>query len=89
MVNFSSETNTIVPVSFSSAQTIDTNFVMNFRTATGTNGSVGPTYTVEYKNLFTDFNWTPLTSVQGDGTPQSASNVTASASQQFFRLNVH
>jgi hypothetical protein len=62
---------------------------MNFRTATGTNGSVGPTYTVEYKNLFTDLNWTPLASVQGDGTTQSASNATTSASQQFFRLNAH
>jgi hypothetical protein len=89
MVNFSDETNTIVPVVFTSAQTIDTNFVMSFPTATGVNGSAGPTYAVEYKNLFTDPSWTTLTSVQGDGTTQSASNATASASQQFFRLNVH
>jgi hypothetical protein len=89
LVNFSNETNTIVPVTFSSAQTIDTNFVMSFRTATGVNGSAGPTYAVEYKNLFTDPSWTTLTSVQGDGTTQSASNATASASQQFFRLNAH
>ncbi len=89
MVNFSNQTNTIVPVTYSSIQTIDTNFVMSFHTATGINGSGGPTYSVEYKNLFTDPSWTTLTSVQGDGTTQSASNATASASQQFFRLNVH
>ena len=88
MVNFGFVTNTIVPVRFSSSQPIDTNLVMTFPTATGTNGSAGPLYTVEYKNLFTDSTWTSLTSVQGDGTVQSVSNATSSASQRFFRLNV-
>ena len=88
MVNFGFTTNTIVPVRFNSSQLLGPNLVMTFPTATGTNGSAGPLYTVEYKNLFTDSTWTSLTSVQGDGTIQSVSNATSSASQQFFRLNV-
>jgi hypothetical protein len=45
--NFSDQANSIVPVRFDSAHFAGTNFVMTFRTATGANGSAGPTYTIE------------------------------------------
>jgi len=86
--NFNDQSNSIVPVKFSTAQKVNTNFVMTFRTATGVNASAGPTYTVEYKNLLTNSSWTPLTRVPGDGTTKSVSNAIASANQRFFRLNV-
>ncbi|HTL55986.1 MAG TPA: hypothetical protein VL361_09925 [Candidatus Limnocylindrales bacterium] len=86
--NFSDQTNSIVPISFDSSHLAFTNFVMSFRTATGLNGSPGPTYTIEYKNVLTDANWTALTSVPGDGGTHSVSNATASAAQRFFRLKV-
>jgi hypothetical protein len=86
--NFSDQTNSIVPVRFDSSHLAGTNFVMTFRTATGVNGTAGPTYTVEYKNVLTNVSWTPLTAVPGDGTTHSVSNATSSAAQRLFRLNV-
>ena len=86
--NFSGQSNSIVPVKFSSAAAIGTNFVMTFRTATGVNLSPGTNYTVEYRNVLTNTGWTTLTSVGGDGTTKSVSNALNSASQRFFRLNV-
>jgi hypothetical protein len=87
-MNFSGQTNSIVPVRFDSSTLAGTNFVMTFRTATGVNGAGGPTYTIEYKHSLTDVSWTPLTTVPGDGATHSVSNATASAAQQLFRLNV-
>jgi hypothetical protein len=84
--NFNNQSNTIVPVKFVSEAKVDTNFVMTFRTATGVNGSAGPNYTVEYKNLLSDSSWTPLSAVSGDGTTKSVSNSIASSPQRFFRL---
>ena len=86
--NFSDQANSIVPVRFDYFHLAGTNFVMSFRTATGVNGSPGPTYTIEYKNALPDANWTTLTSVPGDGWTHSVSNATASAAQRFFRLKV-
>ncbi len=86
--NFNGQSNSIVPVKFSSAAAVGTNFVMTFKTATGVNGAAGPSYTVEYKDLLTATSWTPLTSVGGDGTAKSVSNALSSATQRFFRLNV-
>lgn len=86
--NFSSQANSIVPVRFDTSHLAGTNFVTTFRTATGVNGTAGPTYTIEYKNFLTDVSWTPLTSAPGDGKAHSVSNATASAAQRFFRLNV-
>jgi hypothetical protein len=85
--NFNGQANSIVPVRFDSSHLAGTNFVMTFRTATGVNGAVGPTYTVEYKNSLTDASWTPLTPVPGDGAPHSVSNAASSAAQRIFRLN--
>jgi hypothetical protein len=86
--NFNGQANSFVPVRFNPPHLAGTNFVMTFRTATGVNGAAGPTYTVEYKNFLTDANWTPLTTVPGDGATHSVSNATASSSQRLFRLNV-
>lgn len=86
--NFSGQANSIVPVRFESAGLAGTNFVMSFRTATGVNGSTGPNYTIEYKNVLPDANWTALTIVPGDGRTHSVSNATALAAQGFFRLTV-
>ncbi len=84
--NFSGQSNSIVPLKFSSALTINTNFVMTFRTATGVNGSAGPNYAIDYKDLPSAPNWTPLVTVPGNGTTKSVSNALSSASQRFFRL---
>lgn len=86
--NFSGQANSLVPVRIDSSRLAGTNFVLTFRTATGVNGTVGPTYTIEYKNFLTDLSWTPLTSAPGDGSTHSVSNAISSAAQRFFRLNV-
>jgi hypothetical protein len=85
--NFSDQSNSIVPVKFSSALVLNTNFVMSFRTATGVNGSTGPNYHVEYKDSLTSTNWSSLATVPGNGTTKSVSNALSSASQRFFRLH--
>jgi hypothetical protein len=86
--NFSGQANSIVPVRFDSPKLAGSNFVITFRTATGVNSTAGPTYTIEYKDSLTNVNWTPLTTVPGDGATHSVSNATASAAQRLFRLNV-
>jgi hypothetical protein len=87
-VNFNGDANTIVPVKFSSSSTSDTNFVATFRTATGINGTAGPTYNVEFKDNFADPSWNPFTSVGGDGTTKSVTNSLTSPPQRFFHLRV-
>jgi hypothetical protein len=87
-VNFNGDANTIVPVKFSSSGTSGTNFIATFRTATGINGTAGPTYNVEYKTDFAAPSWTPLTSVGGDGTSKSVTNSLTSPPQGFFHLRV-
>ena len=84
--NFNSQSNSIVPVQFLSAKAIGTNFVMSFRTATGVNGSAGPTYAVESKTSLTDPLWAGVTSVAGNGTIKFVTNRTTSASSKVFRL---
>jgi hypothetical protein len=84
--NFNSQSNSIVPVKFSSAKVIKTNFVMTFRTATGINGTPGTNYTVDFKNFLTDPSWTPLSTVIGDGSLKSVSNAISSAQQRLYRL---
>jgi hypothetical protein len=85
--NFSDQSNTIVPVKFSSSKVIGTNFVMTFRTATGVNGGAGTNYHVDFKNLLTDPTWTPLATVTGNGTSKSVSNAISSAPQRVYRLH--
>jgi hypothetical protein len=86
-INFDDETNSIVPVEFSSSTAIGADFVMTFPTATGVNGSAGPVYSVQYNTNVTGTGWSPLTSVTGDGTTKSVSNALSTASIRFFRLS--
>jgi len=86
--NFNDQANSIVPVRFEPSRLAGTNFVMTFRTATGVNGTAGPTYTIEYKNSLSDVSWTTLTNAPGDGKTHSVSNATASAAHRTFRLKV-
>jgi len=85
--NFNDQSNTIVPVKFSSSKVIGTNFVMTFRTATGVNGGTGTNYIVDFKNQLTDSTWTPLVTNIGNGTTKSASNAISSAPQRVYRLH--
>ena len=86
--NLEDQSNSIVPVRFTSSQVLDTNFVLSFRTATGVNRSAGPNYAVEFKTNLTDASWNHLTTVAGDGATKSVSNALSSASHRVFRLNV-
>jgi serralysin len=84
--NFNGQSNSIVPVKFSSAKVVGTNFVVTFPTATGINGAAGTNYTVDFKNLLTDPAWTPVATVAGDGTTKSVTNVISGAPQRVYRL---
>ena len=86
--NFNGDANTIVPVKFLSATSSGTNFLMDFRTATGVNGSAGPLYTVQYTTGLSISNWTTLGTFNGDGTPKTASDSLKSAPQKCYRLSV-
>ncbi|MGZ5568963.1 MAG: hypothetical protein ACXWKG_18285, partial [Limisphaerales bacterium] len=85
--NFSSQSNTIVPVKFSSGNVVGTNFVMTFPTAKGVNGSAGTNYNVDFKNSLSDATWIPLTTVIGDGTSKSVTNAISTALQRSYRLH--
>lgn len=86
-INFSNQTNSIVPVAFSSVAAIDGDFVMTFPTATGVNGALGPNYTVQFLTDLSGLGWAPFASVPGDGTSKSVSNALSSAATRFFRLS--
>src|SRR5262245_33564776 len=86
--NFSDQSNSIVPVKFLSTTRNGTNFIMTFRTATGPNGSAGPNYAVEFKDKFTNANWSNFANVAGNGTTKSVTNTLAASPQRFFRLRV-
>jgi hypothetical protein len=86
--NFNDQANTIIPLRFLSSSKSGTNFVMTFRTATGTNGSTGPNYGVEFKSLLSDPNWSNLANVAGDGATKSVTNVLATAPHRLFRIRV-
>ncbi len=85
--NFNSQSNTIVPVKFSSDNVVGTNFVMTFPTAKGVNGSSGTNYNVDFKNSLSDATWTLLTTVIGDGTSKSVTNAISTALQRSYRLH--
>jgi hypothetical protein len=69
------------PVIF--APVLDSNrFLFSFATVTGL------TYVVEYKNQFTNRNWTPLQTNTGDGGTTTVTNVLSANPQRFFRLRV-
>ena len=48
----------------------------------------GVIYTVEFKNSLTDPLWQTLTTVTGDGSVMTITNLTALPAQRFYRLSV-
>jgi hypothetical protein len=86
--NFNSQSNSIVPVKFSTAKAAGTNFVMTFQTATGTNNTPGANYTVEYKDFLSDASWNTLISLIGDGSLRSVTN-SLSSSHRVYRIRAH
>jgi hypothetical protein len=87
--NFNGQSNTIVPVRFSTAKANGTNFVMTFMTATGTNSTPGANYTVEFKDLLFDPTWSAVTNLVGDGTTKSVTNAIGSSPQRVYRIRAH
>lgn len=87
--NLSNQSNSIVPVKFSSGKATGTNFVATFATATGTNKTPGANYSVEFNNLLSDSNWQALTTIVGDGTTKSVTNSMTGSPQRFYRINAH
>jgi len=87
LLNFSGQSNSIVPLRFSSIVNAGTNVLLTFPTATGPNRTIGPTYEVLTNSTLNSANWASLTNVVGDGTVQTPA-IPASAPQLFFRLRV-
>jgi hypothetical protein len=84
--NYNGQSNTIVPVKFLSANVVNPNFVMSFRTATGVNGGTGPNYAVEALSAITSTNWVAISNVTGNGTTRTVGIPFSPFSNKFFRL---
>jgi uncharacterized repeat protein (TIGR01451 family) len=50
---------------------------------------VGPTYTLEYKNSFSDAQWTTAGSAPGTGSTVSITDPTATATTRFYRVRAN
>lgn len=87
--NYSSQSNTIVPVKILNSGLSGTNLVFSFVTARGTNFTTGPTYSVQYKESLSSTNWTTLTNFAGS-TNILTRTVTneISSSERYFQLKV-
>jgi uncharacterized repeat protein (TIGR01451 family) len=59
------------------------NVTISFTTITG------PTYTLEYKNSFSDAQWTPAGSAPGTGSTVSITDPTATATTRFYRVRAN
>jgi hypothetical protein len=86
--NFNGESNSIVPVKITSISKSVNDFILSFATATGTNGTAGPNYAVQYNNSLPSTNWTTLTNVPGVGAITNVTDVSPSDLQRFYRLRV-
>ena len=83
--NYLSQSNSIVPVSFSSAARNGTDIVFSFATATGTNGTAGPNYALQANDTFGTTNWNTISNVTGNGSTKTISLSTTGA-MRVFRL---
>src|SRR5438045_3915021 len=72
----------LFPPLISSVNVAGTAFNFSFSTR------VGFTYTVEYKNILTDLNWTTLEVRTGTGGALPASDITTSTPTRFYRVRV-
>ena len=86
--NFFNQSNAIVPVKFLTSQSSGGNFIVTFRTATGTNGTAGPNYAVETNNVVGSVNWSTVSNVAGNGTTKTVAFPLTPATNKFFRLRV-
>jgi hypothetical protein len=86
--NFNNQSNTIVPVEFTAATVVTTNFVVTFRTATGVNGAAGPNYAIQTNASISTANWSTATNVAGNGTVKSVALPIVPGTNRFFRLRV-
>ena len=50
--------------------------------------TLGQVYVLEYKNLLTDAEWTPLATLTGNSAVQSFSDPSATAARRFYRVRV-
>jgi hypothetical protein len=85
--NFAGQSNSIVPVTLSSAVSSGPNILLTFPTATGPNGATGPQYEVLTNGDLGTANWGTSTNVTGDGTAKTVA-IPISAPKLFFRLRV-
>ncbi len=87
--NYSSQSNSIVPVKISGAAVSGTNLVFSFVAAAGTNFTTGPNYTVQFKDALNNSNWTSLATI-GGGTNILTRTFTNGISPaiRFYRLSV-
>ena len=86
--SFNSVSNSIVPVMIQLIQQSGTDFVLTFTTATGTNGTAGPNYALEFNSAITNTGWQTLANVGGDGTTKTVTNASPPDPQRFYRLRV-
>ncbi len=87
-LNFRAVSNSIVPLRFLSTAQSGSNFVVTFATATGTNGTTGPSYALQTTNALGGTNWVTLTNLTGNGTVRSITNSISPNAIQVFRLRV-
>lgn len=86
--NFQLQSNSIVPTRIASAAQSGDALVLNFRTATGVNGGVGPNYGIEGSGSVSPAVWNVVTNVAGDGTTKSVALPIDKSTNQVFRLRV-
>jgi len=87
-VNFSQATNSLVPLRFLSIVLDGSEIIVTFDTATGTNGTAGPTYTLQATNALGGAAWSTFTNITGDGAIHSITHPVGPEPSQFFRLRV-
>lgn len=86
--NFQNQSNSIVPTGFASAAQSGGDLVLNFRTATGVNGSTGPNYAIEGSGTVSPPAWSVATNVTGNGNTQTVAIPINFNTNQVFRLRV-
>ena len=87
LLNFAGQSNSIVPLRFSSIINTGTNVLLAVPTATGPNLTTGPTYEALTNGTPDGVGWAPFTNFTGDGTVHTL-GIPANAPQLFFRLRV-
>jgi hypothetical protein len=87
--NFKNQSNSIVPLKFKSFGQSGDDFILSFATATGTNGTAGPNYAVEFQDTINGVGWqTLVTGIGGNGTVKAVTNSSPPDPQRFYRLRV-